>query len=73
MVEEAEKNIRVATVPLNKLEYASVLFIGLLRTWFDADGKQHFDAYPKGDYLYDPRLNFNGCFSADKLAKLILN
>ena len=73
MVEEAEKNIRVATVPLNKLEYASVLFIGLLRTWFDADGKQHFDAYPKGDYLYDPRLNFNAFFSADKLAKLILN
>lgn len=71
-VEHASKNTRIAAVPLNKLEYAPTLFIGLLRTWLDADGKQHFDTIPDGEYQYDPRLNFNAYFSADKLGKLIL-
>ena len=72
-VEEISGNCRKANVPLSKLGYARELFIGVLRTWVDADGKQHFDTIPAGEYLYDPRLNFNGYFSADKLAKLTLD
>ena len=71
-VRSGENNTRVVRVPLNKFEYAPEIFIGFVRSWIDANGKPHHDTTPKGNFIFDPRLNFCGCFSADKLAKLIL-
>ncbi|MBE6387602.1 MAG: hypothetical protein E7045_06025 [Lentisphaerae bacterium] len=71
-VEHISGTRRIARVPLSKLNYAEAVFIGVLRRWRDAGGTYYYDTLPAGDGLFDPRLNFNGLFSADKLGKLFL-
>ncbi|MBQ4314766.1 MAG: hypothetical protein IJC21_04930, partial [Lentisphaeria bacterium] len=62
----------IIRIPLSKLDFAKEIFAGFHRTWIDAEGKQHHDPIPAGEYNYDARLNFCASFSAGRLRKLIL-
>ena len=62
----------IIRIPLSKLDFAKEIFAGFHRTWSDAEGKQHHDPIPAGEYNYDARLNFCASFSAGRLRKLIL-
>ena len=57
------------TVPLGKFDYARELFVGVQRSWRDADRNLCSDNTPAGEYDPDPRLNFNG-YSPERMGKL---
>ncbi len=72
-VEDAGNGVRIARIPLDKLDFANEIFIGFCRSWFDGNGKHIFDFSVDGDHILEHRLNFGGYFSADKMEKLIFS
>ena len=61
----------LVTVPLARFDYDKNIFVGVERSWFDANLKMKSDNCPAGEYELDPRLNFNG-FTPDRLGLLEL-
>ena len=68
---ELGNNTFQVTVPLCRFDYDKEIFVGVERSWFDADMKMKSDNSPAGDYELDPRVNFNG-FTPDRLGVLEL-
>ena len=67
-----DRKIRVQ-IPLSKINYAKEIFVGVCRTWQDAQGTFCHDIMPDGEYSWEQRLNFIIYFSADKMGKLIIS
>ena len=71
-VTDAGNGVRIARIPMDKLDFAGEIFIGFCRSWYDENGKHCFDFSAGGEHILDHRLNFGGYFSADKMEKLII-
>ena len=71
-VEDQGSGVKVARIPLSKLDFPREIFAGVVRTWYDAEGKIQSEMIVDGEFVPEHRLNLCGYFSADKLAKLII-
>ena len=70
-VNQEEKNKYVIRIPWCRFDYASEIFVGVQRIWYDDGKNAHTDNVPAGKYNPEHRLNFAG-HSPERYALLLI-